>query len=314
MPVQRSSKKYTDPDTGQQTITPSALKRIGKDRQIEVMRQWFGENYEDPVVECPYDSEEGGYIYINGGPFDAREEIECEFDGIASDAAIEALVKELEIDCWEWSGRHRGPDDDDYYEVDAALDMGVPIDAVYLRLQKLKKLLDEKEMMDASVQDFQRMMIYSFCITTLESFLSDVLIKRVMQESSLKAKYLNAINGKVRPSLTKLYELQNVSEIQTWLDEIIRAHHTNTVFHNIKTAKQLYSDILGVELTGIDGLSDAIRKRHDIVHRAGKDKNGNALSITVAEIKRLIENIEGICRSIDGRVAFQTIPAVDELF
>lgn len=311
--MSRLSKKYTNPDTDKQTVTPSALKRMGKDRQIDVMRQWFGENYQDPNDDLPYDNEDPyGFSWLNGGPFETRDVLEEEFGTIAKDQSINELIEELEETSSIWSPVYVPPEDD-FYEIDAALDMGIPIDAVYLRLQKLGKLLDEKEMMDASVQDFQRMMIYSFCITTLESFLSDTLIKRVMQEATLKAKYLNAINGKVKPSLAKLYQLQNTSEVQAWLDEIIRAHHINTVFHNIKTAKQLYSDILGVELAGIDEMTDAVKKRHDIVHRAGKDKDGNALSITVSEIKQLIEKIGGICRSIDARVAFQIVPTPDEL-
>ena len=76
---------YTDPDVEggqyQYIITRTALGKMEKKRQLDIMRQWFYERYEDPVNSQPYESSEGGYIYINGGPFDAREELETEFYG-----------------------------------------------------------------------------------------------------------------------------------------------------------------------------------------------------------------------------------------
>ena len=32
-------------------------------------------NFEDPANETPYESSEGGYIYIWGGPYDALEQL-----------------------------------------------------------------------------------------------------------------------------------------------------------------------------------------------------------------------------------------------
>lgn len=32
--------------------------------QLEVMRNWFYQNYEDPANACPYESREGVYLYI----------------------------------------------------------------------------------------------------------------------------------------------------------------------------------------------------------------------------------------------------------
>jgi hypothetical protein len=73
---------------------------------------WFFENYEDPVERCPYT--EGDYVFIFGGPYDAREEIEDNCTN-APDEAIEAAVTYLENGdhdameggfggCWRWSG------------------------------------------------------------------------------------------------------------------------------------------------------------------------------------------------------------------
>lgn len=79
-----------------------------KDEAIGEIKAWFFSNFEDPVNNCPYESGEGGYQYIWGGPYDAREEIEAEFGEVVPQAVIDEVVDELESICWEWS---RVPED-----------------------------------------------------------------------------------------------------------------------------------------------------------------------------------------------------------
>ncbi|QEY16482.1 hypothetical protein D0C16_11120 [Cellvibrio sp. KY-GH-1] len=77
---------------------------LEKEEKIAEMKAWFFSNYEDPAQSCPYETREGGYQYIWGGPYDAREEIEGEFSGVVSDEIINEVVDDLETICWEWSG------------------------------------------------------------------------------------------------------------------------------------------------------------------------------------------------------------------
>jgi hypothetical protein len=70
----RRRRYYTDDDI-EHGITPSELKRAGRDRQKEYMRYWFHRNFEDPAEETPYNTREGGYLYIWGGPYNAHDEL-----------------------------------------------------------------------------------------------------------------------------------------------------------------------------------------------------------------------------------------------
>ena len=69
----KKSRYYSedDPEIG---VTPSRLKRLGRDKQLEYMHAWFHRYYQDPVHETPHESAEGGYIYIWGGPYNALVE------------------------------------------------------------------------------------------------------------------------------------------------------------------------------------------------------------------------------------------------
>lgn len=80
---------------------------------IDEMKVWFLQNYEDPANSCPFESKEGGYFYIYGGPYDAQEKLENEFGHIYNDEEIRIAAEELENEqgVWDWSGI---PDDDDF--------------------------------------------------------------------------------------------------------------------------------------------------------------------------------------------------------
>src|SRR5262249_15310534 len=81
--------------------TPPDVRRLRDDIATETMVKWFQENFEDPAGSTPHD--EGEYVYIWGGPCDAREELDEVFGATASEQAIEAAVAEIEHDGWEWA-------------------------------------------------------------------------------------------------------------------------------------------------------------------------------------------------------------------
>ncbi|MET3352402.1 UNVERIFIED_ORG: hypothetical protein ABID33_000285 [Xanthobacter viscosus] len=62
------------------------------------MIHWFGRNFEDPANETPYETREGGYQYIWGGPYDAAEELFAEFGDIVLEDRIRQAVDKVESD------------------------------------------------------------------------------------------------------------------------------------------------------------------------------------------------------------------------
>lgn len=52
-------------------------------KTVEELVEWFFENYEDPANGVPYESAEGGYQYVFGGPYDAREALESRFPNVS---------------------------------------------------------------------------------------------------------------------------------------------------------------------------------------------------------------------------------------
>lgn len=159
----RKFSRYTDPDSGNDTITRTAFKRMGKEKQAEVAERWFRERYEDPANRTPYESAEGGYIWIYGGPFEAEEVLREEFEGVIKEDVLSDLVENLQGECWDWTHTSRYDDyPDEFYEVDAALADRPALEILKEDLSLLKKLLKKKAALSSNMQDFQLRMIFCF--------------------------------------------------------------------------------------------------------------------------------------------------------
>jgi hypothetical protein len=97
------------------TVPPDDFSGLSQDDAVEQITDWFLANFEDPANSTPYETAEGGYQYIWGGPYDARDVIENVFADTASEEMIAAAVEFLERTGHEWApndGRIQPPDDD----------------------------------------------------------------------------------------------------------------------------------------------------------------------------------------------------------
>jgi hypothetical protein len=115
-------------------ITRTAFRRLRRAEQKELMEEWFHQNFEDPANETPYESREGGYQYIWGGPYDAAEELGDKFGGLVPDHVIDEVAKRVQSDgLYEWAPVDKGdrhdpePEDDtgpfERWEIDRLADV-----------------------------------------------------------------------------------------------------------------------------------------------------------------------------------------------
>jgi len=85
----------------EQSCTPKKLALTVND-----IVAWFMKEYMDPANGVPYISSEGGYQYVNGGPYEARDVLNRMFDTQVADAStndnIEAALKIIEADGNAW--------------------------------------------------------------------------------------------------------------------------------------------------------------------------------------------------------------------
>jgi len=74
---------------------------------VTLLTDWFLAQYENPVESCPYESAEGGYQWIWGGPYDALEELEAVWGSVCTEGflSVVATIIEEREDCHMWSGK-----------------------------------------------------------------------------------------------------------------------------------------------------------------------------------------------------------------
>src|SRR5260370_33725559 len=86
--------------------------------QLDFMRAWFHEHYDPPEENTPYDSEDGVYVWICGGPHTTRDVLEQEFGTVVGEKGIQELVDELQEISHECSDKPEYDDFDQHlYEV-----------------------------------------------------------------------------------------------------------------------------------------------------------------------------------------------------
>ena len=112
MPASRAKPPFLTDDE-LRPISRTEFRRLRNAEKLEMMRRWFFQNFENPAENTPYESAEGGYQYIWGGPFEADEQLGDKFGGIASDRLIQQLVNELQREAFEWAPVQKAEDWED---------------------------------------------------------------------------------------------------------------------------------------------------------------------------------------------------------
>lgn len=264
--------------------------------QTELMRRWFGQNYEDPAERTPYQSSEGGYIWIYGGPYDAREELYAEFESIVPESVIEELADELNAECPEWAPTPK-PEDYDQYIVEDIVQITDHCGKFTQSIEEIKILL-ETDVEDVVQPVFHRMLFVNI-ITAMETYLSDVFISTVVPNDDLTRKLVEST-----PDFQQ--EKIPLSEVFKGMEEIedrVTTYLADLVWHRLDRVKPMYSHTLNIEFPGdIGDIHRAILTRHDIVHRNGVTRDGIDILITKAQIEELVEKVREFIAHLDEQV------------
>jgi hypothetical protein len=128
-------------------------------------------------------------------------------------------------------------------------------------------------------------LLYANVISALETYLSDAFINIVMSNPALIRKVVETT-----PEFKKRkFDLSEIYIRYDSLETQVGEYLANVIYHDLAKVKNMYMSVLGIEFP--DDLSKmyaAISNRHDVVHRNGKNKNGNTLEIGKEEITALI--------------------------
>jgi len=142
-------------------------------------------------------------------------------------------------------------------------------------------------------------MVFTQQVTALEAYLGDTLI-RAVKDNPLALSRLAEKDTTLNESKHKLSDIAANPSFVT--DKVI-GYLRGLVYHNIQKVDLLYRTALEIRIFG-DGdlngrLLEAIKYRHDCVHRNGNDKDGNRLDIFT---KAYVGSVADLMRDLVDRV------------
>lgn len=282
------------------------LREAKRDRQIELMREWFLARYCDPAHETPYESAEGGYIWIWGGPYYAEDELQERFGGIVDDEVIGALAEDLTLDGnFEWAPIRR--DDDRDYDDRFGLEFDPaqpndPLDKLKDRLAQTASVLSLQG--EAQAMEQLPKMVFGAAISTLEAYLWETV---AFWAKGNRDVLKNIVKG--MPALRdQEMKLGDVFDAHDSIEARVLAYLQNLVWHRFDTVAMLLRHGLGVHPPSFKTFVKALEKRHDIVHRSGHDKDGQPVVVTAEDARELAAAVEDFASKLYQAIMDKFVP------
>ena len=176
-----------------------------------------------------------------------------------------------------------------------------------IQMQSVEELL---EVQVANETQFSLLvMLHGHTVASVESYLASTFIHKVTNSEDLIRKLVETdpVFSKMKFTMKKIFEKQKNLKltVATYLRDLI--------FHDLKKVKPMFNDVLECDFGDITWLFDAIKTRHHCVHRAGLDKDGNRVDVSVDSIKKLVERSSLLVHKVENKVS-QTPESDDLLF
>ncbi len=156
-----------------------------------------------------------------------------------------------------------------------------------LKLSQLQKEGDE-------LKKILNRQIFIGLIGCMETFLSDVFLKLVFDNKMYFRSFV-----KTHPEFkTRKFELREIFDQQEQLEMNVKKVILDTIFHNLPSVSNMYKSTFDIEFPNIGTMQKHILKRHDLVHRNGKTKDGQELIIEDRDLTQLIKDLEDFIKPI----------------
>lgn len=277
---------YSNPFDAKGPFDPSNtwLATASEEDQLVAMRAWFLSRYCDPANSTPYNGREGGYQFVHGGPYDPEEELCDRFGSIVDENRIRLVIDEM----YEMVGEDWAPIQSDYREEEQEYLYELSLNTKDKPATNLVERLDQINLILTLQGDPQaRKLVLNFAlgaaIGALEAYLWEVAYYWVENDEEF---YKNVIEG--LPAFNeKTIKLGDIFKEHANLKNQVKAYMQNLVWHNWEKVARLFQTGFGFKPPGFKVFEDALMKRHDIVHRSGFDRDGNAVEVTIFEIENL---------------------------
>ena len=166
------------------------------------------------------------------------------------------------------------------------------------------KVMEEIDSIDEDMKSYLYKLLYANLITSMEAYLSDTLIKYVTENEE----YLRKFTETYKPFKNQTFTTDDIFNRMDHLKDIVKGELRELMYHNLPKIKPIFMDSMGIDIGVIKDLYKAVLIRHDIVHRNGKDKEGNEHVITKENVEQLCAQVNDFIYNIERQLATIVTP------
>lgn len=158
--------------------------------------------------------------------------------------------------------------------------------------------LAELKLDDKNLEHILKKQVFISIVGLLESYLSEILINRVSTSSKYFRKFIET-HPKFKEDKFTISDFYTVKEsLKVKVEKVMM----DTVYHNLPVVRNLYRDTFEIEFPNIENIIPLIKLRHDLVHRNGKDKEGNEILITIELVCKIMEATKDLVEKLNLRL------------
>lgn len=160
------------------------------------------------------------------------------------------------------------------------------------------KSLNSLVVPDKKLKNILTRQLYISVIGTMETFLSDAFINLTSEKDEFFRNFIET-----HPEFKKQkFELREIFEKYDKLRETAKVVMLDTIYHNLPTVSQMFKDTFKIEFPSIKDVYECVLKRHDLVHRNGKTKEGTSIELDENTVNELIEKISKFIKEIANKL------------
>ncbi len=270
------------------------LRAAEPELQTEAMRRWFLARYEDPANATPYS--EGRYWFMHGGPHDPSDLLQERFSGVVDHEVVEDLVKELWLDVGdEWAPIDH---EDRYYT--EALSIGPlrrddPYQILVGKLDRTEKLVANHGQADPEDADLVIQLAFGAVIAAMETYLWDTTSYWAMEDDAT-LRHLVATNHDFEKRQLKL---SGIFARIDGIKEEVNKYLQDLMWHRLDKIKPMMEQGLNIALQPIDDLMRHVLVRHDIIHRGGRTKDGEAVIVQAVDVRTAAQGVREFAHAME---------------
>lgn len=140
--------------------------------------------------------------------------------------------------------------------------------------------------------------LYSSAIGIMETYLSDAFINTAFKSKNNLKRFYKTFKGfdKQNIAISGFYDFADKS------DDFAKKAMLDVIYHHLPKVAGMYEDTFSIKFPAFGEIYKAVLKRHDLIHRSRKDKDGKEVVVNAAMITKLIKDVREFITEIDDQI------------